>query len=62
MATGPLSDDRLGAGRLSPAPNRLAATGISATITAHWFVGDPTPQELEEFFRLDEVALEFARP
>jgi len=25
------------------------------------FVGDPTPQELEEFFRLDETALEFAR-
>lgn len=25
------------------------------------FVGDPTPQELEEFFRLDEAALEFAR-
>lgn len=25
------------------------------------FAGDPTPQELEEFFFLDETALEFAR-
>jgi hypothetical protein len=25
------------------------------------FAGDPTPQELEEFFFLDEAALEFAR-
>ena len=25
------------------------------------FAEDPSPQELEEFFRLDEAALEFAR-